>query len=279
MKMFRFNSKQILIAHLGDETMYFLYSNWYSKLVKKIISYVLNKYDILIFEGKMANDLAKKNNIIKPKAYVSFLGVPKERMHKLLSIKPNFNNKNIVFLSSGPGGWRTWYKGLDIMIEAYALAFETVNDMTFTIIGDWDYEVQDSLLSKYTYEIKNSIHFVGYVNNIEDFLSNGSLYLHTSRGDAFPTVVLEAIYAGLIPIVSEWTGSKEILIDDFKDLIVELDIIKISKKIIWFMNLSTEKKEIMSTKLRQIGQKYTEENAISHYKSIFNDIINNYCFK
>jgi len=252
--------------------MYFLYSNWYSKFMKLMLVTLLNQYDALLCEGKMAADLARKNGILKPQIYTTFLGVPKERYDKLLYLTPNLNSKNIIFLATGPAGWRTWYKGLDLMIEAFNMAFQISPELSFTIIGDWKKEVKNELLLKCTQEARDAIHFVGYVDGIESYFSKGALYLHCSRGDAFPTVVLEAIAAGLIPIVSEWTGSKEIIEPISSELIVKLNKNIIAEKIIWFMNLPIEEKEELSKQLRKTVKNYTEENALSHYKEIFQQI-------
>jgi glycosyltransferase involved in cell wall biosynthesis len=271
MKYFRLKKRQKVLVHLGDETMYFLYSNWYSKFMKSTLIFILNRYDGLICEGQMAADLAKLNGVVTP-TYTTYLGAPKERYSELLRIQPNMNSKNIVFLSSGPGGWRTWYKGLDLMIAAFNIAFQKDQELSFTIIGDWDISLQNELLSKCSVDARSAIHFVGYVNDLERYFSEGSLYLHCARGDAFPTVVIEAIAAGLIPLVSEWTGNKEIVQMTSEELIVPLDKEIIAEKIIWYMKLPVVDKEELSKKLRKTITKFTEENALIHYQDTFDKI-------
>jgi glycosyltransferase involved in cell wall biosynthesis len=193
---------QKLIAHLGDETMYFLYSNWYGSFMKKVLIALLNRYDALFCEGKMAAELAKLNGIDKPIVKVTYLGVPEERMNELQKISPSLKSNHFVFISAGPKGWRTYYKGLDLMLDAYARAFEKDRSMRFTIIGEWDKDVQEDLCKKMTEECKGSIAFVGRQTKIGKYLKDATFYYHTARGDAFPTVVLEAMSAGLIPLVS-----------------------------------------------------------------------------
>ena len=271
MKYFKLKKRQKVIVHLGDETMYFLYSNKYSKFMKWVLIKLLNQYDALICEGQMAKDLAMLNGIVTP-TYTTYLGDPKERYDQLTCLQPDLSSKNIVFLSSGPGGWRTWYKGLDLMIEAFNLAFKKDKDLSFTIIGDWNISLQRELLAKCSSEAKNAIQFVGYINNLDEYLSRGSLYLHCARGDAFPTVVIEAIAAGLIPIVSEWTGSKEIIKITSEELIVPLDKEVIANKIIWFMNLPVSEKEELSKKIRESITNFTEKNALIHYQNTFDEI-------
>ena len=239
--------------------------------MKWVLIKLLNQYDALICEGQMAKDLAMLNGIVTP-TYTTYLGAPKERYDQLTRLQPDLSSKNIVFLSSGPGGWRTWYKGLDLMIEAFNLAFKKDKDLSFTIIGDWNISLQRELLAKCSSEAKNAIQFVGYINNLDEYLSRGSLYLHCARGDAFPTVVIEAIAAGLIPIVSEWTGSKEIIKITSEELIVPLDKEVIANKIIWFMNLPVSEKEELSKKIRESITNFTEKNALIHYQNTFDEI-------
>lgn len=269
MKLFRLKKEQKIIAHLGDETMYFLYIKWYGKLMQKALVWVLNKYDALFCEGQMAADLARLNGIHKPKIYTTYLGVPAERMETLHQVTPNTASNNLIFISAGPGGWRTYYKGLDLMINTYVKAFETEKSLTFTIIGEWDKGVQDKLTENCSEECKTSIHFAGRTENIEEYLRKGSLYFHIARGDAFPTVVLEAMSAGLIPLVSEWTGSKEVVRDVDPSFVVPIDETAILNKLLNYLKTSEVQRNHLSKKMRAASKKFTEEFAIEHYQKTF----------
>jgi len=269
MKFFRLNKKQKVVAHLGDETMYFLYINYYGKLMQKLLIWLLNQYDALMCEGQMAADLAKLNGINKPKLFTTYLGVPKERELKLVKINRKAHNNNFAIIASGPKGWRTFYKGLDLMIDAFSEAYLINPTITYTIIGKWDAELQESLLQDCTAECRKSIRFLGHVEDIESELSKANFYLHTSRGDAFPTVVLEAMMAGLIPIVSEWTGSKEVVGKVDTNCIVKLDKGEIVAKILEFAAMDNTTREDLSKKMRNESLNYTEEFALNHYRETF----------
>lgn len=276
MKLFRLKKHQKVLVHLGDETMYFLYDKWYSKIMQKVLVYLLNRYDALLCEGQMAADLAVLNGINKPRIYTTYLGVPKERQQTLLQLKPNLASNNLITISTGPNGWREYYKGLDLMIDAYSEAFENINDLTFTIVGKWDKEVQEKLLRNVSDECKASIHFIGHTSEIDKYLCNASVYYHTSRGDAFPTVVLEAMSAGLIPIVSEWTGSKEVISKVTDQLIVPINKTEIRKKLIEVCNLSLGEKKSLSEKMKIVSKEFTEDFALKHYQETFDTIIRDF---
>ena len=272
MKFFRLKKKQKVVVHLGDETMYFLYDNWYAKLMKKTLIWLINQYDALLCEGQMAADLAILNGITKPKIYTTYLGVPAERQAKLLSLTPDLSKNNLIFISTGPKGWRTYYKGLDLMINAFAKAFEKNNSISFTIVGEWDKNLQLELMKKCSESCKQAIHFVGSTQDIDIYLSKASMYFHTARGDAFPTVVLEAMSAGLIPLVSEWTGSKEVVGQISQDQIVSLDEDKICQKIIDFTQMPLQDRKILADLMREASKKYTESFALNHYQNTFNQL-------
>lgn len=269
MKLFRLKKSQKVIVHLGDETMYFLHDKWYSPLMRKLLIALLNQYDVLLCEGQMANDLAILNGINKPLRYTTYLGVPKERLRRLLKVKPNQESNHFIFISTGPRGWRTYYKGIDLMISAFSDAFEKREDLKFSIVGKWDEDVQLKLLENCSANCKKAIHFLGHTDDIDALISRGSFYLHTARGDAFPTVVLEAMTAGLIPLISEWTGSKEYVKDLDPSFILPLEKEMITKSILRFADFNQDERINFSKKARQVASKFTEEFALKHYQETF----------
>lgn len=271
MKKLRLISKETkIIAHLGSHTLYFMYSNWYSRIVNFLHKYMLKNYDILLCEGQMAEELVKELlNKNAPPTYYTFLGPPAERMSCLKGVKPSLESKAILHISSGPGGFRTYYKGIYQMVEAFGQALEHDASLTFTIVGDWDSDVRAVALGQLKENHRKSLKFAGKVENIEDFMQASSLYLHCSNGDAFPTASVEAMTAGLVPLVSEWTGTKQIVDEIDTKLVVPMDSQEISKRILWYFELSTKEKEKLSITSREASKNFTEEESIRHYKSVF----------
>lgn len=276
MKMFRLKKTQKVIVHLGDETMYFLYDKWYGKVMQKLLVFLLNRYDALLCEGQMAADLAVINGIKKPKIYTTYLGVPKERHAQLMKLDPKMKANTFITIASGPSGWRTYYKGLDLMIESFGMAFHKEAKMKFIIVGEWDKELQDTLTQNLSEECKAAIDFVGHTKAIDQYLSEATFYYHTSRGDAFPTVVLEGMATGLIPLVSEWTGSKEVVAQLDESLVVPIDKTLISKKLNELSILPEAQRKEWSLKAKAISNNYTEEIALKHYQKTFDKIIQDF---
>jgi len=275
MKMFGFISKkQKIVAHMGSHTLYFIYTHRFSKFTEWLHIQALKRYDALICEGKMAEELVKiiLDSSTHPKLYTVFMGIPNEHYPAQNDISPNLQGKNILFIGHGPNKNRMWYKGLDLMIAAFRLAKIKDKELTFTIIGNWENEVKLELLAECDEIIKNAIHFAGATDNLGKFIREASLYLHCARGEAWGITILVAMASGILPIISEWTGAKEVAEQVSSDLIAPLDEKQIAEKIIWYFNLPISEKKILSDKCREVAKKYTEENAIQNFTTVFNQM-------
>lgn len=93
---------------------------------------------------------------------------------------------------------------LETLIRAVPLVLEQVPDAKFTIIGDGS---QDALLKNLAADlgVTESLEFVGRLENtaIPAHMSRASVYVSTSLADGTSISLLEAMAAGLIPVVSD----------------------------------------------------------------------------
>ncbi len=281
MKSFRLISKkQKIVAHLGSHTLYFIYTHRFSRFTEYLHIQALKRYDALICEGEMAEMLVK--NILgekTPKLYTVINGIPSNHFPKQQNITSIDNHKNILFIGQGPGQNRLWYKGLDLMLEAFSIALKEDSELTFTIVGDWEDKLKVELLNLYSIETQKAIHFIGNTEKLDIFLNKSSFYLHCARGEAYGLTVLIAMSYGIPPLISEWTGTKEVVEKVSKELISPLDAKIIANKINWFFGLTDTEKKKLSQKCMEIGQLYTEENAIQYFKKQFNQLEKDFQFK
>ena len=119
----------------------------------------------------------------------------------------------------------------------------------------------------------SSIYNIGKSKSIEKHLQEGSLYLHPARGEAWGLSINEAMLAGLVPIISEFTGTRELVNQVDSRLVCPLDESKISEGIIWYFNLPIAEKKALSEKSRIVARKYTEEEAVSNFKQEFTSVL------
>lgn len=270
-----FSKKKVkLVVHLGSHTLYFILTRQFHNLNLLMHKFFLKKYDSIICEGEMAKTMVEE--ILKkdlPDTYVTFLGIPEERHSVLNAIQPDLQSYNILIIANGPSAFRSYYKGLDIMVKAFVQCLGHEPRLTLTILGDWDPDILYELDPDIDDAIAGRINFTGKVNNIEDYLKTTGLCLHCTRGDAFPTSTLETSAAGIPTLISEWTGTKEMIEKIDTRLIVRLDVELVSDKIRWYYNLPLKDRKMISEKSKAISKEYTEDKAITHYKNTFEKLL------
>lgn len=267
---------QKLVTLLADESLYFVDSGRYPDRTARLLISFLKKTDALVCIGAFQTALAKK---ILDKAYHSkihtiFNGVPGEIYGSLLEIQYHSRSRNILFVGHAQVEWRIWYKGIDLMIEAFAKAHERDTRLRFILVGDINRRLLESVLKRCADETREAIIFAGRQPEIVQFIKGSALYFHCSRGDAFPTVVLEAMAGGLVPLISTVTGTQEVVAEVDSKLIVPLDSRQIADHIAWFFSLDEEVKIALSAKCRRVIGEYTEPKALLHFRNTFEEIVN-----
>ena len=212
------------------------------------------KVDLFICIGSMERDILKE---LYPNAkyIVVYPFINEERYKYLLNIpiKNEFNH-NILFIGNGPD---YFYKGLDLLVEAFKIAKREFKDSQLFILGNWDNKIRD----KFSCE---GVNFVGF-SDIYEYIQKTSLYVHLGRGDTFPVSNLEALLGGIPCIISEYTGTKEIIRELREDFILPLDSEKVAKKIIEYFYLPKDEKIILSSKAKELGKNFKKEIVLGDF--------------
>jgi glycosyltransferase involved in cell wall biosynthesis len=265
------SKKQKLIAIMGSHTLYFLHTDQYAASTKKAFIKLFKLYDAFICEGpiqyELLNNFSGKDHNVK--LYQIFNGSPASRFNKLIELQPDLEKLNIITIGAIPNQNRMHYKGIDLMLAAFNNLKPKFPNLTFTIVGDYDAVLIAGLLEEFCPAYKNDVIFTGQSNDLAAQLKDACLYLHTARGEAWGISVTEAMAAGVPPIVSEWTGSKEAVAKVSEELIVPLDVAAITKKAEWYLQLPLQEKQALSAKCKEVSRFYVEENAIACFKSTF----------
>jgi len=237
--------------------------------------WVLSKYDVLLCEGEMARSFAEDLLGVKcPPIYVTFLGPLASRMQQLHKVAPDLDSQNILIMASGPDSFRLHYKGLDLMLRSFTSLLEICPNARLFIMGRWVKEqLYDFAPAELFNDTEPKIVLLGYVNDITEVLAKMSVCIHLSRGDAFPTATIEAMSAGIPVILSNVTGTQNIVASVDSSYVLPLDADLLKKRIANYFQLDIDQKKSLSTRFRNAARPYTEENAVSHYKRTFNNVL------
>jgi glycosyltransferase involved in cell wall biosynthesis len=95
-------------------------------------------------------------------------------------------------------------KGIEVLLEAVP----RVPDTVFLIVGDGPKRAEWQALSN-----TDRVRWAGYRTDVNEILAGCDVFVHPSLDDAFPTVLLEAMAAGLPVVASHVGGIPEIVVD------------------------------------------------------------------
>lgn len=220
-----------------------------------LLRFGFKKADYVISIGQM---LATQIKEMFPKInlFVMYPKINKERLQQLKSIPYNPDASDFVQI----GGGNPIYKGVDITISLMGVIEKITPNGNLVIIG---YEEKDP-----KWKGKRLI-FPGRVSDIGAFLSKSCLMIHPGRSDAFPVATLESMAAGVPPMISDLTGTKELVEKVNPNLIRSLDSKDFEAGLLWFAGLSREEKLKISEKCREVLFHFLEiELPLQNQKSI-----------
>ncbi len=264
-------------AILGDEFLFFLKTEWYPIKTRRLLSYFLRQYDVLLCMSEFQTELA--NEVLEgfedgPRVVTAHEIISGGRPMASEKETPDRDGHRLLFVAHGPDGWRAYYKGIETLLETFHLVSQKFSDAQLIVVGDWTGEFINNLMAKTKNEGAN-IQFVGRQSDLPSFFNNADLCVHITNGDAFPIATLEAIRAGLPTMVSELTGTKEVVAKIDKNLVVPMNPEAATQQIEWYFRLPPESRKAISTKGREVMLDYSEEKGLEEFRNAVNDILTN----
>jgi glycosyltransferase involved in cell wall biosynthesis len=263
-----------LICLAGDESPYFTVSGFYRGPSYFANRFAFRSYDGFVCIGEMVRGLVADITRSRVPLETSFNGVADSRMAALSRVNPNLESHVIVCIANGPDGWRSWYKGIDLLVKVVEELSHEFPALRVRVIGTWTTKAIESFKAGLAPEISGHIEFPGHSSNVENVLAGCGLCVHPGRGEAWGIGVTEAMAAGLPAFVSEWTGMKEVASSVSAELVMPLDIQKITQRIRWYLNLPVGEKRALSEQCRTAAAPYTASRAVDNFETSFKAVLN-----
>ena len=270
--MRRITPEQRVVCHHVAEQLYFLQTGFYSKRTDWGMRKIIQGYDAHICVGKEQTRLLTE---IDPKARVYNVyctHISEDKYQRFTRLTPGLEEKRILFVGNIYGTWRVHYKGLDLLLEAFHLAVQRDPALSLTLLGVHAEAYQRLTQGKYPPSTLNKIENVAFAKDLAPYFERHSLFLLPARGDAFPTVVLEAIAGGVVPMLSEATGNKEVAAEISSELVVPLDAAELARRIQWYFGLSPEARAALSARGRVVAENFTEEKGVTRFREALTQI-------
>lgn len=241
-------------------------------LFKKIELFCLNKIDYLVpvsqdvvnsFELKYNNFKSYKQQIIG-----SMFDFSKFKIMPSNYLRDKFgDNKYVLFL-----GRLADVKNIDFLIELWSKKFQKSNEIKLVIAGDG--ELRDKLhrLNKKKCNTNTPI-FLGEIdpNDVPSLVSSSDLCILSSKHEASPTIIKEALSSG-IPVVTNEVGDvKEFIINGQNGLIIRKDYETYSNSIKLILNKNLNKDFVKSKSAEKL-LKCSVEFICNEYFRIYTNL-------
>jgi len=162
-----------------------------------------------------------------------FICISKETYNYALNVLPNSFKNNISLVSNGINysrfnlpkvtdkhkilklinvGTFVIKKNQKLAIDIVSQIIKNGIDTEITFLGDGSTK-NDLMNYAKSLNIGDKVHFKGKVNNVEDFLNESSIYLHTALSEPFGLVLVEAMASGLPVISLDGGGNKDLIVN------------------------------------------------------------------
>jgi len=123
-------------------------------------------------------------------------------------------------------------------------ALSTLSTKNIKLIGAYDDEYSQNLLDKYNNLKIYSTGLVPYEKNL-NYVSKSKLFISLTSSDGIALSLVEAIYFGAIPIVSNIVANKELIVDGVNGFLIDINSKDLKEKIEYVLNLDANILEAM----------------------------------
>jgi glycosyltransferase involved in cell wall biosynthesis len=220
---------------------------------RNIFKKLLPRVDGVIATSSLMASLIKNSFNYKGPVYVCF---PIPDLEDFLKVCPSIDSKKACFI-----GTYGYHKGADLLPILADKLKKEIKEAKIFVIG----HKQHYKLNQY-----RGIEFFGYVSraSIPRLISQCSVYLHPARIEAFGACAIESMAAGLIPVVTDTTGAKDIVRLLDPTLVVKCNVDAIIEKIIEIWSWKHEKRVSLSNKAKKIVNMYAKIAPVVFAKSL-----------
>lgn len=160
-------------------------------------------------------------------------------------------------------------KNLTDFINVANIILKQNNNYKFVITGDGaERKKLEDLIENY--KIKNNVYLLGWRRDISNILNSSDFFVMTSLWEGLPISTIEAMSCGLVPIVNDVDGQREIIKNSENGFLIKpYDINETAGKILFLADNPGVKNE-MSLKAKQtINDTFSIDYMIKQHENMY----------
>lgn len=117
------------------------------------------------------------------------------------------------------------YKGLPLLLKVWQAVHGNHEDSALVFVGTGGLDIHNCEADLRAYvtnnSLQSSVHFVGSVQNVEEYLQASEIFVLPTEDDAFPGALIEAMACGLAVVTTPVGAIKTIVDDKITGLMVQ----------------------------------------------------------
>ena len=178
------------------------------------------------------------------------------------------NNENSLLKAVFVGDYFRKEKGLDFLING---------------LQEVQFPLELYVISKYTKKydhLNNSNLIINFIDKLEqqkyaEFLCDKDIIISSSYYDNFSISVMEAMSAGLVPVVTKETGMSELIENGVNGYVFNYGDAMMFTKLLKIVSIALTKMETISSNAKKIYARLSWECVLSKYLTLYENIIIN----
>ncbi|MEK6677771.1 MAG: glycosyltransferase [Planctomycetota bacterium] len=183
---------QLIGGGFGSENILLRKLVFGSQCIERLAFAIARQFDLIVVRGQKAVDFLAKNSI-SPNVEI----IPGSIDSSRFSSDPLDRPTDLITVSR-----LVEVKQTDQFLRIVALVKNAIPNIQATIVGDGP--LFDNLrVLAHQLNISENVTFTGHVNDVERLLSQSKLFVLTSRWEGLSIAMIEAMSAGVVPIVAD----------------------------------------------------------------------------
>lgn len=248
----------------------------YSRLQKLMWGEIIFPFfvDAQVAVSKAVEESVKKYigiRITKKNVHLIYNSIPIPKQEEFIK-NVNGAKKKAEFIV-GTAARLTEQKGINYLIEAAEIVSHQYPNVKFLIAGEG--ELKDDLMNKISRSgLSDRVLLIGKHPNIYQFLSQIDLFVLPSLWEGLPTVLLEALVAGVPIIATNIPGTDELIKDGINGLLVpSKNSVELANKIIMAMNSPILCRQLVEAGF-YIVEQFSMNKITDEYIALFYKLLN-----
>jgi len=167
-------------------------------------------------------------------------------------------------------GGGSYVKGFHVFMQAALNILKQGNRASFLLTKEFKRE-HVVLIRKLDDTFKKTFRLLGHLSHddvLKLYSRSYAVLVPSTWEEPLPYVIFEAMAAGLIPVVTEMTGSKDLVKLVDPSLVVPLDVDAISMKIVEVLSMDIREKETLSRRAKKVAEEWSAKTKESFLRGI-----------